>query len=348
MKEVTKRILRYVVAIVLIVVSVWLAFRDVNLEKLWRIIINANYLYVLLPVPVIIMSHWVRARRWKTMLEPALEKKSPSTWNLFSAVMIGYAVNCVLPRGGEFVRPFVYSRREKVSYSTTFATIIVERFIDLLTLLLLFAFALLIFGNVVVRILPEAKIGSVAMIVALLLFVLLISFYPPFFRFFIRVFVNPFSSKIYNRLNEIYDKFLQGFAVIKNKSQYFRLTLESLTIWFFYTVPLYIMFFAFDFQYTLDLGFDAAIFLIIVSGVGVTIAPTPGAVGVYHLLISGALVNLYGVDHEEALAYATIAHFINYLVQITIGGAFFFRENIKRIPREAEMASTMRNGQNKK
>lgn len=337
MKEGTKTFIKYAAAVVLVVVSVWLAVRDVNLARLLEIIIGANYLWVLAPVPIIILSHWMRAVRWKTFLVVALKSKAASTWNLFSAVMIGYAVNGILPRGGEFVRPLVYARREKVSYSTTFATIVVERFIDLITLFIIFALAFLFFGEIVVKVLPEADPNKVILTSALVFVVILMSFYPPFFRFLLRILVKPLSKKYFEKLDGIYDRFLKGFAIIKTPSRYLKVSVESLLIWFFYTVPMYIMFFAFDFQAQYHLGFDAAIFLIIVSGVGVTIAPSPGAFGVYHILVKMALVHLYGINEEEALAYATVVHAVNYFIQMGVGGAFFMRENIKRIPKADEI-----------
>ena len=93
------------------------------------------------------------------------------------------------------------------------------------------------------------------------------------------------------------------------------------------------MFFAFDFQSTLHLGLIDAGLLIVVSGVGTSIAPTPGAIGVYHWIIVSALVNLYpNISQEEALAYATLTHGVNLIIQVIIGAIFLLKENITKIP----------------
>ncbi|MCK5741801.1 MAG: flippase-like domain-containing protein, partial [Chlorobi bacterium] len=110
-----KSFLKYFLSFIILVISVWYAVRDVNIYELKDVIFDADYLWVFLSVPVILLSHWVRAARWKTMLKPIKETKS--VFNLFSAVMIGYFFNCVVPRGGEFIRPYVVARREKISYS---------------------------------------------------------------------------------------------------------------------------------------------------------------------------------------------------------------------------------------
>lgn len=332
MKEGTKKFLRIIISLIIIVASIYYAIKDINFNELLRIIINADYLWIILSVPVITLSHWVRAMRWKTMLEPALKQKSASVWNLFSAVMIGYAANCVLPRGGEFLRPYVYSRREKISFTTTFATIIVERFIDVITLILLFGIVFLFLSKKVVHALPNLDPNHVIFPVAVIFAVLLLSFYPPFVKLVLKILIKPLSQKLFDKINSLFEKFLKGFAIIRNPSQYFRLIIESVGIWFLYTVPMFLMFFSFDFQSKFHLGFDDATVLIVISGIGATIAPTPGAIGVYHVLIQNAMVKIYGITPEEALAYATLTHAINYLVQVGIGGIYFFRENIKKMP----------------
>lgn len=323
----TKKVIQYSLTFLLVVASMWLAVKDVNIKLLFHEITSINLLWVLLSIPVILMSHWVRAMRWKTMLIPALKLEKVSTFDLFSSVMIGYMFNCILPRGGEFIRPYVYSRREKISFSSVFATIVFERFfLDVVTLILVFIAGMLLFSNRLLSALPNLNVNMVVIPTILLFTVLLFCFYPPVFSWIIEKTVKPFSDRIYKRLHNIFEKFLIGFAVIKTPSRYFRLFIESVIIWFLYTVPMYLMFYSFGFQTTYNLGFDDAILLIIISGVGVTIAPTPGAFGVYHLLIQNALVKLYGIPAESALAYATVTHGINYFVQVFVGGLFAFRE----------------------
>lgn len=349
-KDTAKQIIKIVISAVLVIVTVWYAMRDIDFGKLGNILLEADYLWVILSIPVILLSHWIRAVRWKTMLEPALKVKSASTWNLFSSVMIGYAFNCVLPRGGEFIRPFVYARREKVSFTSTFATILVERVIDVVVLGLLFAFVFFFLSTQIVDAitgLVEIDTNQVLIILGLILLVILISFYPPIFRFFIRVLIKPISLKFYEKISQLFEKFLKGFAIIKSPSKYLRLIMESLAIWFCYTVPMYLMFFSFNFHTTANLGFDDAILLIVISGIGSTIAFTPGAVGIYHLLIMGSMVLFYGIPKEEALAYATLTHAINYLIQILVGGIFFMRENLKKIPLQKEDISEEYNGNGK-
>jgi hypothetical protein len=312
--------------------------RDINFEKLWNILSGANYWWVLLSGPAMILSHLVRAIRWKTFLKPVHEAKS--LMNLFSAVMIGYAVNSIIPRGGEFVRPYVFARREKISYSSSFATILIERFVDVLTLLLFFSVAFFMFRQEIAQAFPFITASSltyyvVMPILALLAFILL-SLYTNIGEFLLRKVVKPFSEPMYDRMSGILDSFLKGLEIIKKPSQYIRIIFESVLIWIFYTLPMYLIFFSFDFQSHLNLTFADAFLLIIVVGIGVTLATTPGALGIYHTLLRDAMVALYSIGKEEALAYATITHAANYLLQFVVGGIFFLRENLKKIPTEKD------------
>lgn len=342
-----KKYIRYIISIVVIAIALYITLKDIDFYKLWIYIINADYLWVILSIPIMILSHWVRAMRWQTMLKPVAPKSS--VWNLFSAVMIGYAANNVLPRGGEFLRPYVYARREKSSYSTAFATIIVERFIDIIILALMFGGVFFFFKDQIKQALPTLHAEKFLVPVTIIILVLILSFWPPFVRFVLKLIIKPLSIKLYEKLNGIFDRFLLGFTIIRKPKLYFKLIIQSLLIWLLYTIPMYIMFFSFGFDKKYNMGFDDAIFLIVISGIAFTIAPVPGALGIFHFFIQATLNKVYRINIEEALAYATVNHTVGYLVQTVIGGIFFLRENIKNIKKpknEIQEVSNAPNSQN--
>jgi hypothetical protein len=335
-KERRSQLIRISVAVVLLVASVYYTVKDIDLVKLWNYIVTADYFWVLLCIPVMILSHWVRAVRWRTMLEPIL--KHANLWNLFSAVMAGYAVNNILPRGGEFLRPYAFARRQKVSFTSVFATIIVERFLDLLILLLMFAVVWFSFREQIRMALPTLQAEKLFVPVLIIMGVIILSFWPPLIRFLLKYTIKPLSQKLFDKATELFEKFVKGFSVIRTPSRYFRLTVESLLIWLLYTIPNFLIFYSFGFDHApYNMGFDDAILLIVISGIAFTISPTPGAIGVFHFFIQNTLVRLYNVNPEAALAYATVNHGIGYLVQVVVGGIFLLRENIKKIPRKRDI-----------
>lgn len=326
----TKNILTWSITILIIVVSLWFAAKDINFSELYSILLKADYKWVLFSIPIIVFSHYVRAIRWKTIVKPFLPQSH--SLNLFSAVMVGYFFNSIFPRLGEFVRPYVFAKREKTSVSSVFATIVFERVLDVITLGILFAVAFFIARDKVINMLPGIDSTKVVMFSGLVLLVIILSFYPPFVTGILKLLVKPISDKVYYRILDIFNKFRQGFAILKSPGLYLRLILESLLIWFLYSLPLYLMFFCFDFSKSIHVSMGDALFLLIVSGIGVTIAPTPSGIGVMHTLLTYAMIGLYNIDKETALAYATINHATTLFVQIFFGSFFVFRERINKLP----------------
>lgn len=349
MSERTKTILKFVVSIVLIVVSAYLSIMDIKPADLMRSLATADYIWALASVPVALLAHFFRALRWKTILKPI--HSSPNLYRMFKAVMIGYAANSVTPRGGELLRPYIYARSEKISFSSSFATIVFERFIDILTLLALFAITLLAQWNLILGALSkifqemnvEIQPQNFLTLIALAVLIAISSFYPPVIAFFLRIFVKPISKNFYEKLKGAFGRFREGFAILKSPSQYFRLMMESVLIWICYGLPMYLMFFCFDFQTRLNLGPWDAFLMLIVVGVSVTIAPTPGAIGVHHIAVKTAMMALYGsagLTEKEALAYAIITHAMNYVVNTLTGGFYYVlkKKDIAGAPENLETA----------
>ncbi len=338
MSDNIKKFLKYSISFILVILSVYLVSIGIDYNELWIAIISANYIWVIVPIPIMLLSHLFRAMRWRTILKPFMQPKS--LFNLFSAVMVGYAINNILPRGGEFVRPYVYAKRENVSYTSVFATIIVERVIDVITLLILFAISFLLLKDKIISALPpNIHPENFFYITAPLITIIILSLYRPFFETVLKLFIKPFSEKLHNIILDKFNKFRKGLGIIKKPGEYARILIESTAIWICYALPMYIMFYSFNFTEKYGLGLDDALLLLIIVGVGVTIAPTPGAIGVYHWLILTAMVSLYKIEKEYALAYATVTHGINFLVQIIFGGLFILRERITKIPTN-ELAGT--------
>lgn len=323
-----KKILRFVLAGIITIGSIWFALRDVRLENLTDAFSRANYWWIAASIPISIIAHFVRALRWKTLLAPV--KKDVSVWNAFSAVMIGYFFNAVLPRGGEVIRPVMFAREEKLSLSTVVATVVVERILDIISLLMLGVLTFFWFHDQIVRAFPLITMNKMLVLLGGSIAFLVIFVKTTFGNFLLRTLIKPISPNLYEKLEGILSKFLHGFAVFSDASMFIRLIAESALIWFLYIVPIYISFFAFDFQAEKHLQFVDANLLQVVVAVAITIAPTPGALGVFHTVMQNAMVNIYGLSPEVGLAFATVMHAAGQLlVPIVLGGFFLVRENIR-------------------
>ncbi|MCX6140086.1 MAG: lysylphosphatidylglycerol synthase transmembrane domain-containing protein, partial [Candidatus Kapabacteria bacterium] len=127
-------IIRVVLATSVLTIAIWFVFRGVDIEAMISILTRSNMALLLLSLPIVIASHVVRARRWQTLLIPSGHTTHIST--AFNAVMIGYAANMFVPRSGEFIRPWVFSRRESIPVGTALSSVLIERVLDVLSLLI--------------------------------------------------------------------------------------------------------------------------------------------------------------------------------------------------------------------
>ena len=122
---------RLTIGIFIGILFLYVAFRSVDVHKMWQALKTAHYWYLLPAVGTAFFSHYLRAFRWRYLLDPI---RRLDTGALFSSLMIGYAANTVVPAHlGEFLRAFVLSKKRRVAMSSVFATIVVERIIDVFT-----------------------------------------------------------------------------------------------------------------------------------------------------------------------------------------------------------------------
>ncbi|MDO9028727.1 MAG: lysylphosphatidylglycerol synthase transmembrane domain-containing protein, partial [Candidatus Roizmanbacteria bacterium] len=132
-----KTFLRYFISSILTVGFLYFAFRGTDFGKIFEILSKANYWWVLAMFPVLLLSHGIRAWRWRYLLEPV--KQDLRFRYLFSSLIIGYMMNNVAPRAGELVRPYAINKFEGVSRSAAFGTVLVERILDVISFMILVA-----------------------------------------------------------------------------------------------------------------------------------------------------------------------------------------------------------------
>jgi glycosyltransferase 2 family protein len=332
--SVLKTVLRYAISLALLVGSMAFALKDVkNLDELAGAFRQANYGWVLATIPVMLLSHYLRALRWITMMKPI--QSGISVMNAFSGVMIGYMMNNITPRGGELARPFILSRRENVRFSTAIATILVERVIDVLSLSVFVLTTFYYLHSKIARVFPQmnsellVKILVVPVVGLMGFIILLIT--TNIGEWLLRVTVKRFSEQWYEKLHGFLQAFIEGFGIFKSPGLYWRVVLETMLIWGLYLVPLYLMFVAFGFTDKYSFGWFDANVLLTMTTIGITIAPTPGAWGIYHSFAQITLVQFYGVPAGQAVAFAFVAHGVGYFLNIIVGGIFFIRENARGI-----------------
>jgi hypothetical protein len=312
----TRKIFEFFILLGLGILLLYLAFKDVKIVQLWTDIKNANYWWVLLSLLFATLGFILRALRWKCLIEPL--GYGPKDAHLFHSVMIGYLTNLASPRLGEITRCGALSKTDKMPFDALLGTVIIERVIDLITLLALIAVVLVakfemvggfFMKEIVAPLAAQFSSGGLWVMggVALGVFVLGVLVLK---RFMDKA---PWSNKILDFVHGIF-RGLKSVLLMKKRG---RFLIHTVLMWTAYLLGTYVVFFAV--APTRNLGIFDGLFILVISGLGMT-APVQGGFGTFHWMTSLGLV-LYGIPQEQGLVYATILH-ESQVVYILIVGSF--------------------------
>jgi uncharacterized protein (TIRG00374 family) len=145
-------IISLVVGIALSAAALYFAFRNVPLNDLLHYLGSINYLWTFPAVIIALVSFFFRALRWQFILASS---HKIGIWRAFHPMMIGFMINCILPgRLGEFARPVILQKNEKIPFATGIATVAAERVFDVCALVL---FAVITLATIDMN--PEVEIG---------------------------------------------------------------------------------------------------------------------------------------------------------------------------------------------
>lgn len=320
----SRRALNFALSFFLTAVFLYIAFFDVNFNQVLEIVSHSSVFFIIYFLIVQLISHFLRALRWKYIIHSV--KKDTSVMNLFGAVMVGYGVNCVLPRVGEITRAVLIGKWEGLSKTSLFGTVIVERVIDVIFFALTIIISAFIYSKNLYTTFPWLKtslyITFFLLFGAILFFILSIRYKERFYGFILR-FISRISIKLSNKASVILELLAEGFGSLKGVKNYTMTILLSVIIMLLYAYASYLGFFIIGMQGIKPVTFEMGWVLNSISSIGVAI-PTPGGTGSYHTLAKSALVLLYGFSEEISLAYAFITHIISYFLFIISALVLFF------------------------
>jgi uncharacterized protein (TIRG00374 family) len=308
---------KLVIGILISIIFLYLAFRKVDYVELWDALKGANYWYILPNVVLVVLSMWMRAIRWKFMVNPI---KKVGMKSLFSSVMIGFMANNVLPaRLGEFIRAYSLGSKEKMSRSATFATIMIERIFDGFSLLFILWLSLLMYPEFPGWVKNASNLFLLMNIVTLGFLVLIEvkrELAVKFFNFIFRILPSSLSS----RGAEIVDKFISGLAVFRNVPSLLWILGWSIFIWVVVGISNYFIFMAFDQHPAI---FASFILLGIVS-LAVMLPSSPGFVGTFHYACVASFVIL-NLNEAVSRPFSIVLHASQY-IPITLIGLYYLRK----------------------
>lgn len=302
------------IGVLLSLFFLYLSLRKVDFQQMAEAFAKAHYWYILPAVLVVFLSHWLRALRWKYLLHPI---HSAHSGRLYVALLLGYWANSFLPAHlGEFLRAYILSKKENVSASSVFGTIVIERIIDVFTLLFLMAITLIIFPF------PQwvTQSGYITFFIAILLLLTLVFMkkYNQKSTALLTTLLKPVSESLLEKTLQLLTAFVKGITPLKHAVHYIYVSILSILIWACYAFIFYLSFRAFDFVDTFSLPWSASLVLLVITTIAVLVPSSPGYVGTYHYLCMLSLAQ-FSIPNAQALTYAFFVHGVNFLPLLVIG-----------------------------
>ncbi|HQT91903.1 MAG TPA: lysylphosphatidylglycerol synthase transmembrane domain-containing protein, partial [Candidatus Kryptobacter bacterium] len=288
-------LLRTLIGLVIAAFFVYIAFRGISFKSLLHDALRANIYILLLATLVVLASHFLRALRWRVILQEL--KSDISVVDTWGSVMVGYLFNNFVPRLGEIVRAYATGRLEEISVRGVLGTIVLERLFDMLSAGILFGVALFLYHGDLIASFPFLRVAGVilvagSVVLGAVLYVSSIS--EKFQRTILRLAEAVLPRKIAKKAENIFLSFLTSFKLLGSGKRVAIVTFYTALIWVAYIYTMYIPFFAFGFGARLHLTLYDAFLLILITSIAWSV-PSPGGTGVYHLFVSAALVAISGV-----------------------------------------------------
>lgn len=302
----------------------WWMYRGTNWSDFGHYVLHEmNWWWMLLSLAFGILPQMARAWRWKMALEPLGEH--PRRTSCIDAIFMSYAASLVIPRVGEVTRCGTLKTADGVSFTKSLGTVVTERLVDSLLMLLFTGIAFLLQLPMFLRFLKETNTnigdllyrftGTGYIVTFICLVAALIAVFVAIRRF-------SFFKKGRDMLRDMWEGVL-SLRKVRNLPLYL---FYSVLIWVGYFLHFYIAFFCFDFTTHLSIG---AAFLIFCVGTFAVLVPTPNGAGPWHFAVKTMLV-LYGVAETQAIMFALTVHTIQTALVVLLGAFGWARINSKR------------------
>lgn len=302
----------------------WWMYRGTDWSDFCHYVLHEmNWWWMLLSLAFGILPQMARAWRWKMALEPLGEH--PRRTSCTDAIFMSYAASLVIPRVGEVTRCGTLKTSDGVSFTKSLGTVVTERLVDSLLMLLFTGIAFLLQLPMFLRFLKETNTnlgdllhrftGTGYIVTFICLVAALIAGVVAIRRF-------SFFKKGRDMLRDMWEGIL-SLRKVRNLPLYL---FYSVLIWVGYFLHFYIAFFCFDFTASLSIG---AAFLIFCVGTFAVLVPTPNGAGPWHFAVKTMLV-LYGVAETQAIMFALTVHTIQTALVVLLGAFGWARINSKK------------------
>ena len=315
------------IGLAIAVAALYYTLRNVSLAELAASLKEAELVYILPGIVVMALSYVTRAYRWQILLRPF---KQIPVKEIYSPLMIGFMGNVLPARAGEFLRAYLVAKKQGVTFSGAFSTVIVERLFDLICLLGLFVWVFVLHAEMFDPNLTVSGIsvqtmavgfGRICSILALglLAFMFMLAWQEAKVRSWVSWWVRILPEKWQEKILFMVGEFALGCQIIKDKGALAQIILFSVLTWLLIALSYYPFYFAFDLQ---DKTLGSVLLLTVMVCILITALPTPAFLGSYNAGVMIALHEIMGEAEVTAVSFGMMVWAISFLV-IFAGGFYF-------------------------
>ena len=284
----------------------FLVFRSIDFSDFYARLNELNFYWIYLSMFISIFEHIIRAYRWNLMMEVGGNKKF-STFVTTNVIIISYFFALLIPRFNDVVRCYLISKTNQINFSKSLGSVVSERIIDLISLLIIIFFFLAIeFKNFMLFIktyvIDYTSLGNKSIFITVIAMALAIIST----RYIIT------KSKF---LQDKFSEFKEGFMSVRFLYNDKRFLLSTLLLWGTYFLMGYLIFFSFD--QTSGLGVYAGLAVLVAGSIGMVV-PVNAGIGAYHFLVASILLS-YNLDYQSGLFFATVLHTSQIICLLVVG-----------------------------
>jgi uncharacterized protein (TIRG00374 family) len=307
--------------LVISLACLWLAMHDVRPAEVWEALSQANYAGFAVLIVLTLLGFWIRAFRWRWLLG---ETTPVTIGQLYSATMIGFMANNLLPlRLGEFVRAWALGRSARLSKTTVFATVVVERVVDMITLIVIFGIAMWVkpigestaAGRLVRR-------GATAMVVgaaALTLFAIFLERRPQRMQTVLSWLTRPLPERLRRRVVAMLGHFVDGLALFRDTPRLLWVFFLSFLMFGVFALCLTACLWAFQ----IPSAWYAGLVMLVITAIGIMVPAAPGYIGTLHVACKVGLA-LFQVGPERSVPFAWF-FWAGQWIPVTLVGLIYLR-----------------------
>lgn len=285
----------------------YIVFKNIDLELFIQKLDKVNYNWIYLSMLISVFEHILRSYRWNILMKKSTYQLS--TFITTNIIIVSYFFALFIPRFNDIVRCYLISKTNKIKVSTSLGTVVSERIFDLFSLLIISILFILIeydlfYNFIITYVFNNLSLSQNRIILIGLIIVISILFFIKYVK------RSPFFS---SRFLE----FKSGILTIKENYKNLNFIISTLLLWITYLMMGYVIFFSF--AETENLGFNAALAILIAGSIGM-IVPVNAGIGAYHFLVASILLS-YNLDYDTGLFFATVLH-TSQIVCLAILGIF--------------------------